>query len=98
MAHELEQRMRAQEVGFATLTQAVDDNTKMVGTLLTKHDVILLGKPGDKDSPGLVTRVDREEQNTKRQKKTFWIFCSALIGIVGKFVYDAVAFFFNHPH
>jgi len=95
MAHELETRMRAQEVGIATLTQVVTDNTKMVGAMLTKIDKTVYGTEAN---PGLVTRVDREEQNTKRQKKTFWIFCSALIGIIGKFLYDAVGFFFNHPH
>lgn len=95
MPHELEARMRAQEVGFATLTQAVDDNTKMVGTLLTKHDKTIYGTDGN---PGLVTRLDREEQNTARQKKTFWVFCASLIGIAGKFIYDGVAFLFNHPH
>jgi len=93
--HELEQRTRAQEVGIATLTQSVDDNTKMVGELLTKHDKTIYGTDAN---PGLVTRLDREEQNTKRTKKSFWIFCSALIGIIGKFIYDGVAFLFNHPH
>ena len=93
--HELEPRMRAQEVGIATLTQSVNDNTEMVGKMLTKIDKTVYGTEAN---PGLVTRIDREEQNTKRQKKTFWIFCSALIGIIGKFVYDGVAFLFNHPH
>lgn len=95
MAHELEQRMRAQEVGFATLTQAVTDNTKMVGAVLTKIDKTVYGTEAN---PGLVTRIDREEQNTKRQKRSFWLFLSAMIGIVGKLLYDAVGFFFTHPH
>jgi len=95
MAHELETRMRAMEVGQATLTQVVTDNTTIVSALLTKHDKTIYGTEAN---PGLVTRLDREEQNTVRAKKSFWIFFTALIGIIGKFVYDGVAYLFNHPH
>lgn len=93
--HELEPRMRALEVGQATLTQAVQDNTKIVTAIVTKHDKTIYGTDGQ---PGLVTRLDREEQNTVRQKRSFWLVLSAMIGIVGKFIYDSVSFFFAHPH
>ncbi len=95
MAHELDTRMRAVETGQARLETTIVDNIALTSKLLTKYGDTIYGTD---ETPGLSVRLDREEQNTARQKKTFWIFCASLIGIVGKFIYDGVAFLFNHPH
>ena len=76
--HELEERMRAQEVGIATLTQSVDDNTQMVGKMLTKIDKTVYGTDAN---PGLVTRLDREEQKSKNITKIIWIVVTGAVGM-----------------
>ena len=75
--HELEERMRAQEVGIATLTQSVDDNTQMVGKMLTKIDKTVYGTDAN---PGLVTRLDREEQKSKNITRVIWLVITGVVG------------------
>jgi hypothetical protein len=91
MAHELDTRLRAVEVGQATLTQAVQDNTQAMTTLITKHDKTIYGTD---ETPGLTVRLDREEQNTKNTKRTIWLIVSSFIGIAAKFSYDAISSLF----
>ena len=83
------------------------DPTPILGKRIPGHDDTTMTRTayktaitlyGEGSEPGLVVRVDREEQNTVRQKRSFWLVLSAMIGIIGKFIYDGVAFFFNHPH
>ncbi len=93
MAHELDDRMRAVEIGQATLVTTVEANTQMVGHLLTKHDEAIYGDVGE---PGIITRLDREEQNTKTTKRTIWLAGSALIGIGAKFGYDLIQHLLEH--
>lgn len=94
MAHELDARLRAVEVGQAQIVQALQDHTKVVTTLLTKHDKVLYGT-GEADNPGIVTRLDREEQSSKNFKRTLWIIASSVIGIAAKFTYDFIPHLFH---
>ncbi len=89
MAHELDKRLRAVEVGQATLTQAVNDYTTATTALVTKHDKTIHGT-GDANNPGLITRLDREEQHTKNTRRTLWLIGSSFIGIAAKLSYDAI--------
>lgn len=63
----------------ATLTQVVTDNIAQSAKILQKHDDILLGT--SKEDPGLVTRVDREEQKSKNITRLFWIVLTSVVGL-----------------
>ncbi len=79
MAHELEARMRSVETGQATTQQLITDHIKVVDKLLTKHDKILLGT-GENNNPGLVTRLDREEQKSKTITRLIWLVVTGVVG------------------
>jgi hypothetical protein len=40
--------------------------------------------------PGLVTRVDRLEQTKESQRRHFWIIWAAVVGLVGKFLWETL--------
>ena len=95
MAHELDARLRAVETSQARVEQLITDNIRVTSTLLTKHDKVLYGT-GESDNPGIVTRLDREEQSSKNFKRTLWIIASSFIGIAAKFTYDYIPHLFHH--
>ncbi len=74
-----EQQLLDVTIGQATLTQVVTDNIELNTKILQKHDNILLGT--SKSDPGLVTRVDREEQKSKNITRLIWIVVSSVVGI-----------------
>jgi len=63
----------------ATLTQVVTDNIELTSKIIQKHDDILLGTSAS--DPGLVTRVDREEQKSKNITRLFWIVLTSVVGL-----------------
>ncbi len=79
MAHELDVRLRAVEVGQATLTQAVNDYTVVTSALITKHDKTLYGT-GEANNPGLSVRLDREEQKSKTITRLVWLVVTGIVG------------------
>ena len=91
MNPEQEKRLLDVQLGQATLTQVVVSHTKTVDKLLTKYGDTIYGTDA---APGLTTRMDREEQQTKRTKRAFWIVVSALTGIGAKLSYDVLAYLF----
>lgn len=88
MAHELDSRMRAVEVGQATLTQAVEDYTAQTTLLVTKHDKTLYGTD---NTLGIEVRLDREEQKSKTITRAIWIVVTGAIGM--GMTYAATALF-----
>jgi hypothetical protein len=62
----------------ATLTQVVTDNIQLTSKIIQKHDDILLGT--SQSDPGLVTRVDREEQKSKNITRLIWIVVTGAVG------------------
>ncbi len=93
MNPEQDKRLRGVEQAQGVLTQVVLNHTKVVDKLLTKHDKTIYGE-GTESAPGLTVRMDREEQQTKRTKRAFWIVVSAVTGIGAKLSYDALEYLF----
>ena len=78
--HELEPRMRAMEIGQATLTQAVTDHMNQTSATIMKHDKSLYGT-GETDNPGIEKRLDREEQKSKNITRLIWIVVTGAVGM-----------------
>ena len=91
MAHELDERLRGVELGQARSQQLITDHIKVVDRMLVRVNDTVYGTDANS---GLVTRMDREEQNTKRTKRTFWLVASSFIGIGAKLTYDWIQVLF----
>lgn len=78
MNPEQDKRLRAVEVGQATLTQVVTNHNETVTKLLTKHDKEIYGTSS---APGLTVRLDREEQKSKNITRLIWIIVSSVVGL-----------------
>ena len=78
--HALDPRMRAMEIGQATLTQAVTDHMEQNAATVMKHDKSLYGT-GEVDNPGIEKRLDREEQKSKNITRVIWIVVTGAVGM-----------------
>lgn len=78
MAHELDARLRAVEQGQVRTEQLITDHITVVDKLLGKTARTLYGEGSE---PGLVVRVDREEQKSKAITRLIWIVVSATVGL-----------------
>ena len=88
MAHELDTRMRAVEVGQTRLETTIVDNIKLTSKLLTKYGDTIYGND---DTPGLDKRLDREEQKSKNITRLVWIVVTGVVGM--GMTYAATTFF-----
>ncbi len=78
MEHELDERLRQVEQGQVRTEQLISDHITVVDRMLIKTAVTLYGEG---EAPGLVVRVDREEQKSKNITRFFWIAITALVGM-----------------
>lgn len=87
MAHELDERLRKVEVGQATTQQLITDHITVVDKMMGKTVRTLYGEG---DEPGLVVRVDREEQKSKTITRIIWIVVTAAVGMGATVVAAAI--------
>ncbi len=78
MAHELDERLRKVEVGQATTQQLITDHITVVDKMMGKTVRTLYGEGAD---PGLIVRVDREEQKSKNITRLIWIVVTGVVGM-----------------
>lgn len=67
------------QLSQARLETIVTDNIEVTSKIILRHDKLLLGT-GEADNPGIVTRLDREEQKSKNITRVIWIVVTGIVG------------------
>ena len=66
-------------VELKTFQDTVERQLESIRQKLDRLDEAIRGTPGNGSRPGILTRIDRLEQNAKRQAKLLWLIAGGIV-------------------